>query len=52
MPGFSVLPTADELRGELAGLQPEILRELRREIHEGQGHQGMSEVVQMRAVKE
>lgn len=36
-----------DLRGELAGLEFEIAREVEREVHEGQGHTGRSAVVQV-----
>lgn len=43
----ALLMTADGVRQELAGLDFQILREKRREIHEGPFHNGMSEVVQV-----
>ena len=51
-PGDPALtPTLAQLRDELAGLDIEIGRELRREVLEGIGHTGWSEVVQVVAVK-
>ena len=47
-----LLPTANLLKKELPLLRIEYLAELQREIHEGQGHNGMSEVVQLIAIKE
>jgi 2-polyprenyl-3-methyl-5-hydroxy-6-metoxy-1,4-benzoquinol methylase len=46
-----LLPSSAALRNELKGLDFLIAREIRREIHEGIGHQGMSEVVQILAQK-
>ncbi|MEZ4415588.1 MAG: class I SAM-dependent methyltransferase [Gemmatimonadota bacterium] len=46
-----LLMTLDELREELAGLDLVHAREVRREIHEGRGHGGPSEVVQVVAVR-
>ena len=51
-PGDPALtPTLAQLREELTGLDIEIGRELRREVIEGTGHTGWSEVVQVLAVK-
>ncbi len=36
-----------DIRGELAGLEFEIAREVERDVHEGQGHTGRSAVVQV-----
>lgn len=46
-----LLPTLEELRQELAGMQLEIAREVEREIHEGELHDGWSAVVQVLARK-
>jgi SAM-dependent methyltransferase len=46
-----LLPNCAALLNELKGLDVQIAREMRREIHEGVGHQGMSEVVQVLAQK-
>ncbi len=46
-----MLPTAAGLREELAGLDPVILHEIERDVHEGAGHAGMSAVVQVLARK-
>ena len=43
----ALLPTLAELRRELAGLEFEHAVELERVIHEGQGHDGLSAVVQI-----
>lgn len=43
---LDMLMTADKLRAEFAGLQPLLLQEIEREVHEGQGHTGMAWVVQ------
>lgn len=45
----ALLPSADELRAELAGLHCEILREIERDVHEGPGHTGRAAVVQVLA---
>ena len=42
-----MMPTAQILMQELKGLQFHKLQELRREIHEGLGHNGLSAVVQV-----
>jgi len=42
-----ILMTAEQLRGDLAGLQFEILREVEREVREGPVHTGRSAVVQV-----
>jgi SAM-dependent methyltransferase len=44
---IDLLPTLDDLRGELAGLEFEHAVEVERVIHEGQGHDGLSAVVQI-----
>jgi SAM-dependent methyltransferase len=44
-----LLMTAAQLRGELAGLEFEILRELERDVIEGGGHTGRGAVVQVLA---
>jgi 2-polyprenyl-3-methyl-5-hydroxy-6-metoxy-1,4-benzoquinol methylase len=46
------LMTKDALINELKGLSFSIAREIEREIHEGQGHNGKSAVVQILARKE
>jgi hypothetical protein len=46
-----LLPTLNDLRQELAGLEWEIAREVEREIHEGELHDGWSAVVQVLARK-
>ncbi|HEU4735352.1 MAG TPA: class I SAM-dependent methyltransferase [Kofleriaceae bacterium] len=43
----ALLPTLDELRTELAGLELLIARETDREIHEGRAHSGPSATVQV-----
>ncbi len=43
--------TADGLRAELAGLEPLLLDERERDVHEGTFHQGRSAVVQLFARK-
>lgn len=44
-----LLPTAAQLREELAGLEFEILRELERDVREGDKHTGWAAVVQVLA---
>jgi hypothetical protein len=44
---IDLLPTLADLRGELAGLEFEHAVEVERVIHEGQGHDGLSAVVQI-----
>lgn len=44
-----LLPTAAQLRAELAGLEFEILRELERDVVEGTAHTGRAAVVQVLA---
>ena len=44
-----LLPTAAQLREELAGLEFEILRELERDVSEGTAHTGRAAVVQVLA---
>lgn len=46
-----LLPTLEDLRKDLAGLDLEIAREVEREIHEGEFHDGWSAVVQVVARK-
>lgn len=46
-----LMPTLAELRGELAGLDLVHAVEREREVHEGQGHFGLSAVVDIVAVK-
>lgn len=46
-----LLPTLVQIRQELQGLTEIVGHECQREIHEGQGHTGMSEVVQYLARK-
>jgi SAM-dependent methyltransferase len=46
-----LLPTLGNLREELAGLDLEVAREVEREIHEGDFHDGWSAVVQVLARK-
>lgn len=46
-----LLPTLDELRAELAGLDLVHAVEREREVHEGQGHFGLSAVVDIVAVR-
>ena len=46
-----LMPTLAELRGELAGLDFVHAVEREREVHEGQGHFGLSAVVDIVAVK-
>ncbi len=46
-----LLMTADGRRGELAGLEFEILRERERDVREGTGHTGLGAVVQVLARK-
>ena len=48
-PTLELMMRLDELREELAGLEFEIAREVRREIQEGLFHQGDSAVVQILA---
>jgi SAM-dependent methyltransferase len=46
-----MLMQLNDLKSELAGLEVVIGRECERDIHEGQGHQGLSAVVQVVAKK-
>lgn len=46
-----LLPTLEDLREDLVGLDLEIAREVEREIHEGEFHDGWSAVVQVVARK-
>ncbi|MFN8422263.1 MAG: class I SAM-dependent methyltransferase [Anaerolineae bacterium] len=41
-----LLMTVDKIRRELPALEPILLREIERELNEGNAHQGMSSVVQ------
>ena len=50
-PTVELLMTIDKLKIELAGLKFKISQEIEREIHEGQGHSGLSAVVQILAHK-
>ncbi len=50
-PVVDLLMTADGLRDELAGLDMQVLGETERQVHEGQGHNGLSAVVQVLARK-
>ena len=47
----SMLPTLAQLKGELAGLTFEVGRQLVREVHEGELHEGKSATVQVVARK-
>lgn len=47
----ALLPTLADLRDELAGLELVHATELERVIHEGQGHDGLSAVVQVLACR-
>ena len=51
-PTADLMPTLDDLRDELNGLEFLSGHELEREVHEGIGHNGMSAVVQVVARKE
>lgn len=42
-----MLMTADKIRQELPNLEPVLLREVERDVSEGQGHTGMASVVQL-----
>ncbi|MCB0422695.1 MAG: methyltransferase domain-containing protein [Bdellovibrionales bacterium] len=46
-----LLLKAQKAKSELLGLEFEILREVEREIHEGDGHNGLSHVTQILGVK-
>jgi SAM-dependent methyltransferase len=46
-PDASLMMTLEQLREELVGLEWVVAREIEREVHEGQGHSGMSAVVQV-----
>lgn len=46
-----MLMSVDKLRAELPGLEPLLLREIERDVHEGQGHTGRAVVVQFIARK-
>ncbi|NBW82969.1 class I SAM-dependent methyltransferase [bacterium] len=48
---LDMLMQLNDLKSELAGLEVVIGRECERDIHEGQGHQGLSAVVQVVAKK-
>ncbi len=50
-PEASLMMTLEALRKEFEGLHFEIGREVERAIHEGSGHQGLSAVVQVLAVR-
>lgn len=41
-----MLMTAEKLRGEFPNFEPVLLREVEREVSEGEGHRGMASVVQ------
>ncbi|MCB1755096.1 MAG: class I SAM-dependent methyltransferase [Gammaproteobacteria bacterium] len=49
---IDMLMSIDKLRQELPNLKPVLLRELEREVSEGEGHNGLASVVQFIAVKE
>lgn len=51
-PTADLMPTLEELREELRGLEFLLAMELEREVHEGMGHNGLSAVVQVVARKE
>lgn len=46
-----MLMTIDKLRREFSNLEPIVLREIEREVSEGEGHTSMSSVVQLMARK-
>jgi len=46
-----MLMTVDKLRREFPNFEPVLLREVEREIYEGEGHSGMASVVQFIAKK-
>jgi SAM-dependent methyltransferase len=46
-----MLMTVDKLRREFPGFEPVLLREVEREVYEGEGHTGMASVVQLIARK-
>jgi hypothetical protein len=46
-----MLMTVDKLRREFPNLEPVLLREVEREVFEGEGHTGMASVVQFIARK-
>lgn len=46
-----MLMTAEKLRQELPGCEPVLLREITRDVSEGDGHQGLASVVQLIARK-
>lgn len=48
---LDALMTADKLRREFPNLEPVLLRELERDVVEGEGHTGMASVVQFIARK-
>ncbi|RPH90370.1 MAG: methyltransferase domain-containing protein [Calditrichaeota bacterium] len=48
---FDLLMTADELRGELSGLEIQVAQEVVRDRREGLLHTGLSAVVQILAIK-
>ena len=50
-PSADIMMTKDLLKTELSGLNFEILHELDRDVHEGNGHFGKSAVVQCLAIK-
>ncbi len=50
-PSVDLLPTLEELKQELSGLDFEIGRELDRDVREGRYHGGLSAVVQVLAVR-
>jgi len=48
---IDMLMTVDKIRREFSNLEPIVLRELEREVSEGEGHTGMASVVQLTARK-
>ena len=49
---LDMLMTVDKLRREFPNCEPVVLREIEREVSEGEGHTGMASVVQFIARKE
>lgn len=49
---LDMLMTVDKLRREFPNCEPVVLREIEREVSEGEGHAGMASVVQFIARKE
>ena len=47
-----MLMTVDKLRREFPNCEPVVLREIEREVPEGEGHTGMASIVQFIARKE